>query len=55
MGNMGSIPGQGTGISHALQCSQERKKKKKDMDHLDGLSFVLAVQISEKLTMVVVV
>ena len=57
MGYMGSSPGQGTGISHALQCSQEKKKrkKKKDMAHLNGFSLVLTVQISEKLTMVVVV
>ena len=42
-----------------MPCSaakkRKKKKKKKDMAHLNGFSLVLAVQISEKLTMVVVV
>lgn len=41
-----------------MPCSaakKRKKKRKKDTAHLNGFSLVLAVQISEKLTMVVVV
>ena len=52
-GGTGSIPGQGTKIPHALQCSQkiEKKKRKKETNAMEEVTWIKTGAVSTFLSL----